>query len=758
MSVYYNPINLENEWFDYGIGDPFILRFNGVYYLYCSTKDKEVGIKSWQSIDLINWTYIGLVTEDNLSETAYAPEVVYWNGYFYMYTSPSGSGHYVLRSSSPKGPFEVITDNMEMSIDGSVFIDDDGKWYFTHAGHEGIVGREMPTPYTFNEAIDTKAYLGHWTEGSMIIKRDGMYYLTFTGNHVFSSGYRVHYSVSNSPLSGYKEPKNNPLLINVKEDYRGLGHSATVLGPDLDSHYITYHNLIGASKAGPPVRKLNINRLLFNHIVMEVNGKENINLKTPKLPDFYNWRVDSNDWKVEKSKDNSMILSKETTKESYTAEFNFSLNEHESEYVGLLFDYVDEHNNYSLIFNKITNSCKLLCSNNTVNSSVFESELPHNINLKYNHNIRIEKNSSRLKVYIDNLLLKEVENIGLKSGGKIGYCYPLKERISIGFSAFSNDSFGSSDFDVYKVIPGTIEAIHYNKESCENDKDGNRFENFKLSKENGFYIKPKKERANYKYNVNISKTGFYALDIEYKNSRNTKLSIYVDGVKQAIASIPDMNEEVFSKKHILNLNLSSGFKIIELEIEGGMYEIARLHFYEVVVSIPSISNIFNKEIVTHGKWNINSKYLILDESNYSDGKLFYGENTWADYSVTASILIKSDENIELGGVIVRSSNESEHEFQTKDAFSGYYVSINSKKIQLFKINYDRILIDQKNISISADSIYELRVNVEKNNIMVYLDNDKVPLIEFSDPHAFMTGKIGVRSESSSILYKGLSLN
>ena len=95
------------------------------------------------------------------------------------------------------------------------------------------VGQTIPGPY-----------LGHWTEGSMIIKRNGTYYMTYTGNHVFSKGYRIHYAVSHdSPLGPYSIPANNPLVISTKPDFYGLGHSSTVMGPDLDSYYLVYHNL-----------------------------------------------------------------------------------------------------------------------------------------------------------------------------------------------------------------------------------------------------------------------------------------------------------------------------------------------------------------------------------------------------------------------------------------------------------------------------------------------------------------------------------
>jgi len=121
-----NPITLEGEWSAYGIGDPYILKHRGEYYLYCSTKDWETGVKTWSSKDLVNWTYEGLCSTDPITKSAFAPEVVYWNGMFYMYTSPAGGGHYALSSTSPTGPFTVASSNYGKWIDGSVYIDDDG--------------------------------------------------------------------------------------------------------------------------------------------------------------------------------------------------------------------------------------------------------------------------------------------------------------------------------------------------------------------------------------------------------------------------------------------------------------------------------------------------------------------------------------------------------------------------------------------------------------------------------------------------------
>ena len=86
---YQNHIEIEGQWGEsihtgeggqYGIGDPFVMRYNGKYYLYPSTSDPCSGIKVFESDDLVHWTYKGFAVPESeeTSHGAYAPEVVYY--------------------------------------------------------------------------------------------------------------------------------------------------------------------------------------------------------------------------------------------------------------------------------------------------------------------------------------------------------------------------------------------------------------------------------------------------------------------------------------------------------------------------------------------------------------------------------------------------------------------------------------------------------------------------------------------------------
>ena len=118
--------------------DPCIIVENGVYYAYGTNwhcfKNTSGNLEGpW--IDLGNVASLAHPNTDGGKH--WAPEVQYYNGSFYMFTTYLDSvtrykGCIILKSDSPKGPFVEITDghitpeNMDC-IDGTFYIDPDGQ-------------------------------------------------------------------------------------------------------------------------------------------------------------------------------------------------------------------------------------------------------------------------------------------------------------------------------------------------------------------------------------------------------------------------------------------------------------------------------------------------------------------------------------------------------------------------------------------------------------------------------------------------------
>lgn len=597
--AYSNPIQMPESWhWDngdfYGEGDPYILKFNGIYYLYTSTVDDKSGVKAWSSEDLVHWEYRGLVTTELVTKAAYAPEVIYWNGQFYMYTSPAGRGHYVLKSESPLGPFTVQTENKGMGIDGHVFIDDDGKWYFYSTGAGRIDVRPMSDPYTFGAVTDTGAEMQGWTEGPTVVKRNGKYFMTYTGNHIWSKSYRVNYSSSLSPVTGFKSASSqNPILINTEGEHVGLGHNSIVRGPDLDSDYMVYHNHAN------PGRNMNLDRIVWNGAKMSVLGPTTSGQADPDMPDFSDrfqraslgkdWAVvNGGKWAIRNGESlyqdslgdplrPHVITSKVETEKKYTAEFHMKQVEQgksSNPLFGAVFSYKDKDNYGVAVLSRNHNQLETFFRVNGKDKGWEASPLPEGYDHTKWHEIRVEKGDSDYRIYIDGML-KQTRTIDRLGSGKVGYT-TTDARADFGYVAFSNEVDGSSAKAAYKPIPGEIEAVHYN------DHHSNGDVSIAVNPESGYYVKSFGTDDSLRYNINVAEAGTYDLVVRYAAAAgDVRLKLALDGSVDLMKNVQVPSTggaDQWDNLLVKGLNLPKGQHQIKLKGDKGEFNLSVLKF------------------------------------------------------------------------------------------------------------------------------------------------------------------------------------
>lgn len=627
--AYTNPIQMPESWhWDkgdfYGEGDPYILKFNGIYYLYTSTVDDKAGVKAWSSADLVHWEYRGLVTTELVTKAAYAPEVIYWNGQFYMYTSPAGRGHYVLKSDSPLGPFTVQTENKGMGIDGHVFIDDDGKWYFYSTGAGRINVRPMSDPYTFGALADTGAEMKGWTEGPTVVKRNGKYYMTYTGNHIWSKAYRVNYSSSISPMTGFTPASSqNPILINTEGNHVGLGHNSIVRGPDLDSDYMVYHN------HASPGRNMNLDRIVWNGDKMIVLGPTTSTQTDPEMPDFSDrfqraalgkeWKaVNGGNWGIRNEESlyqdrlgdplrPYLITSKEETENQYTAEFHMKQVEQgksANPLIGAVFSYKDKDNYGVAVLSRNHGTLETFFRVNGRDIGWEASPLPEDYDFTKWHEIRVEKGGSDYRIYVDGML-KQTRTIDRLGSGKVGYT-TTDARADFGYVAFSNEVDGSSANQASKPIPGEIQAVHYNTDgkdsddrSNESDKknkqDQHRSKDIIPNPEGGYYVKLVGAGDSLRYNITVTEAGTYDLVIRYSTAAgNARLKLALDDSdlmeNMQVPSTGGVDQ--WGNLHIKGLQLPKGQHILKLKADRGEFNFSALKFQRSA-DTKTISDDFN---------------------------------------------------------------------------------------------------------------------------------------------------------------------
>ncbi|WP_172840499.1 family 43 glycosylhydrolase [Virgibacillus phasianinus] len=788
-SSYKNPMTLNDEWEDYGLGDPYVFKYNGMYYLYVSTRDTDVGVKVWSSANLIDWKYEGLCTEEPETKAAYAPEVIYWNGYFYMYTSPAGNGHYVLKSESPTGPFKVVTDNFGKSIDGNVFIDDDGSMYFSHAGASGIEVAPMSDPVTIGTSVKTGAYMKGWTEGSTIFKRNGKYYMTYTGNHVFSDGYRINYAVSDDPIKGYVPAKQNPIILNSEGPIVGLGHNSIVKGPNLDTDYIFYHNLEGPGVVGP-LRHMNMDRIAWNGDKLTVLGPTFTEQPAPEPPEFQEyfkkknirsdfensiggkWEISTKGFLSQSKKGSAdwyKQLTKKETAAGYTAEFHAkmaSTNKGSNDALfGAVFSYQDEENYAVAFLNPTDNVLMTKFIEDGTESDWNKSDLPSEFDYTKLHQIRVEKAFDRFKVYVDGMLKQTIESA--LNGGKIGYI-TANAKADFGYIAFSNHVNGSAIWDIAKPVPGTIQAVHYQSGgegigyggiTAGNENQSYRSDpvDIRGSSEDGYYAMLNQSGEWLSYKVNIATGGTYNVDL--------RIATEVDGATLKIMqgnhdvsgeiSLPNTKgAQNWKTVTIKGLELSKGKKDLKVELMQGEASISTMTFYEDA-NVNELRDTFTEGMEL--EWTMYESYWTVDEgffapSNSTFSKAMTGKDGWTNYTVAADIQLnkaEGDAGILVNGV--NPANGMELNQRNGDFLQGYYAFIKPDGVYLGKQNYKWELLTSVPMELSIDDVHHMKVEVDGANVKVFVENMEKPIIDYEDisQQPFTHGKAGLRVHNNA---------
>ncbi len=103
-----------------------------------------------------------------------------------------------------------------------------------------------------------------WNEGPEMIRHNGIYYLTYSGNYFGSRSYSVGYATAKSPLGPFKKVGENPILqAGSYENISGTGNHSMVDGPGGESLFFVYHSHT-YPQAGGGNRQVNLDRACFD--------------------------------------------------------------------------------------------------------------------------------------------------------------------------------------------------------------------------------------------------------------------------------------------------------------------------------------------------------------------------------------------------------------------------------------------------------------------------------------------------------------
>jgi beta-xylosidase/regulation of enolase protein 1 (concanavalin A-like superfamily) len=264
--------------------DPTVKKFGDTWYIYSTTDGNNDGrgpATVWTSKDFVNWTMHEMNWPITQGGFYWAPDVTIGpdGKYRLFYNIPCET--YEGIGESPLGPWKNILGEDKtlipnylvpdiITLDAQTFKDDDGKIYilfgtwgiYPRSGCGiGLLNPDMKSFAKLDKIPNTQAI--DFFEAPFIIKKDGIYYFTYSSGSCHDSTYRVQYAISRtSPFGPYEYGKNNPILETSKDgSVHGPGHHCII--QEGSEYYIIYHRHDNPHSARGMHRQLCIDKLKF---------------------------------------------------------------------------------------------------------------------------------------------------------------------------------------------------------------------------------------------------------------------------------------------------------------------------------------------------------------------------------------------------------------------------------------------------------------------------------------------------------------
>jgi arabinan endo-1,5-alpha-L-arabinosidase len=327
--TYQNPV------LDSDFPDPAVLRAaDGYYYVYATQGEHEgrsLNIQMARSRDLVRWERLGdaLPTKPgwaSRTQDFWAPHVAEHDGRYYLYYSAKpdaaltdttrGLCLAVATAARPEGPFTDIGRPLQCG-DGFVNIDpfsyDDPetgrRLLYWGSGFGPIKVQELgadrmsfapgssPTDLVPVIRSEDPAEYQRLVEGAWIVRRDGYYYLFYSGDNC--CGPNAHYAVlvarSRSATGPFETLKTAGAPSSVILERRGIwvapGHNA-VVEDAAGAHWMLYHAVDSRNPRSKPDAEVNTRRvMLLDRIVwrdgwprIEGDGPSTGPQATPAVP------------------------------------------------------------------------------------------------------------------------------------------------------------------------------------------------------------------------------------------------------------------------------------------------------------------------------------------------------------------------------------------------------------------------------------------------------------------------------------------
>ena len=247
--------------------DPSVVIFEDQYYLFASQSGGY-----WYGDDLINWNYIP-VSEEQLPTIGgtdlhgWAPTALALDGYLYLlFSQRDMPNEGVYRTRTPKNPdtWEKMPNTTGMGWDPQFFYDEDTDrvWLSSGCSSEGVIYIQELDRHTFVKKGQQYSFhlenvqehgwerpgdhneIEHagWTEGSQLMKHNGVYYLIYS-LPALDNSYANGVYTAPSPTGPYTFMPYSPFAQKMSGFVGGAGHGQVFCDKNGNWWNITCQNI-----------------------------------------------------------------------------------------------------------------------------------------------------------------------------------------------------------------------------------------------------------------------------------------------------------------------------------------------------------------------------------------------------------------------------------------------------------------------------------------------------------------------------------
>jgi beta-xylosidase len=274
------------------MGDPLVLQHKGQYFLYGTIRSPEEGFQYFESTDLVHWLPQKGTAWRRIGGVE---DVEFYRHKFYMtYSAKVPGSNTGVRttglavSDAPGGPFRELYfplfDEGYSAIDSDLFLDSNGSAYLFFSRNGNMPGFDIGCSLYAVALSRTLRPIGkpqqilkpdqpwemvlehnHWClEGPYVIRHNSRYYMTYSANDTFRSGYAIGYAVADNPLGPWVKARENPILKDTPDaGILNPGHNSITHSPDGGELFIVYHSSADPQKVTRD-RVVNIDRLVVD--------------------------------------------------------------------------------------------------------------------------------------------------------------------------------------------------------------------------------------------------------------------------------------------------------------------------------------------------------------------------------------------------------------------------------------------------------------------------------------------------------------